>query len=88
MSEINITMNRWVAMDKRGYVLCEYNPNPGLSYHLGDLRFEVLGDYCDVISGTKRREIMEHIRKWNKECKPAFKCEPVKVTVIIKEAKK
>lgn len=87
MNEINITINRWVAMNKQGLVLCDYNPNPNLSYHLGVLQFEILGGRCDVISGERRWEIMEHIKKWNKECrnnKPA-KCKAVKICITIKE---
>jgi hypothetical protein len=90
MSEINITINRWVAMNKQGLVLCEYNPNPNLSYHLGDLRFEILGDFCDVISGTRKLEIMEHIKKWNKECRnnKIAKCKAVKIRIVIEGGKK
>jgi hypothetical protein len=83
MIGIKMTMNRWVAMSKQGWVLCFGNPNPHLSYHLGDLRFDILGDRRDVIIGTRRLEIMEHIKKWNKECQSAFKCKPSKVTITI-----
>lgn len=90
MSETNIIMTRWVAMNKQGLVLCDYNPNPNLSYHLGILQFEILRDRCDVISGERKWEIMEHIKKWNKEYRnnKTAKCKPVKVTITIEEVKR
>lgn len=92
MNRINITMNRWVATNKQGLVLCDYNPNPNLSYHLGVLQFEIFSDRCDVINGERRWEIMEHIKKWNKECRnnnnKGAKCKAVKISITIKEANK
>lgn len=87
MNIINETTNLWIAVTKRGSVLCHGNPNDHLSYHI----ISWWGPFYDiVVLGTRRWEIMPHIKKWNKECKNRkdWKCKPVKVAITIKEVKK
>lgn len=88
MSEINTTINLWVAVTRNGGVLCYGNPNKHLSYHVESMQFVLTTDR--MVWGTRRWEIMLHIKKWNKECKNGkdWKCKPVKVAVTIKEIKK
>ena len=86
MSEIDITMNLWIAVTKDGDVLCYGNSNPNLDYHIADFRL----DYGrSIVNGTRRWEIMGHIKKWNKQFgNEVFKCKAVKVAITIKEIKK
>lgn len=87
MNGINTTMNRWVAVTKGGSVLSYGNPNEHLSYHIEDLSFSTF--YRGIIAGYRRRDIMEHIKKWNKQCgNENFKCKPIKVSITVKEIKK
>jgi hypothetical protein len=85
MSGMNMTVERWVAMDKRGFVLCVFSMTPYLSYHLGDLQYRILRDFSDVISSAKKKDIMVHIKRWNKECynDNAAKCKAVKIRITL-----
>lgn len=86
MSVINTTTKLWLAVTMRGEVLGHGNPNEHLSYHLISW-WEPFNNR--VVHGTRRWEIMEHIKKWNKQCRSKVsKCKPVKVTITIKEIKK
>lgn len=86
MNEINTTTKLWLAVTMCGEFLCHGNPNEHLSYHL-TYYWEPLKDR--IVHGTRRWEIMEHIKKWNKQCRgKVFKCKPVKVTITIKEIKR
>ena len=87
MNEMIIDRNLWLAYTKRGEILCYGNPNEGLSYHLTSW-LEPFDN--NVVRGERRWEIMEHIKKWNKECKNGkdCRCKPVKVAITIKEIKK
>lgn len=87
MNIINTTTNLWVAVTRSGNALCYGNPNELLSYHIEDMQF-VLTDR--MVWGTRRWEIMMHIKKWNKEWKNKkdFRCKPVKVAITVKEIKK
>ena len=86
MNVINETTNLWIAVTKRGSVLCHGNPNDHLSYHV----ISWWGPFYDIVVwSTRRKGIMEHIKKWNRECKiKDFRCKPVKVAITIKEIKK
>lgn len=88
MSVINTTTNLWLAVTKRGDVLCYGNPNKHLSYHVEDMRFVFTTDR--MVWGARRWEIMPHINKWNKQCgnKKDWKCKAVKVAITVKEFKK
>lgn len=86
MSVINTTTNLWIAVTKDGEALCHGNMNEHLSYHISSYRWDSFND--NIVSGTRRWEIMEHIKKWNKECVKVFRCKPVKVAITIKEIKK
>lgn len=88
MNGINTTIKLWVAATKDGSVLCYGNPNEHLSYHIDNMQFVLITDR--IVWGTRRWEIMLHIKKWNKECgnKKAFRCKPVKVAITVEEIKK
>jgi hypothetical protein len=88
MSAINTTIKLWLAVTRCGDVLCNGNPNEHLSYHINGMRWALLGSR--MIYGTRRWEIMEHIKKWNKECgnRKDWRCKPVKVAITVKEIKK
>lgn len=87
MNVINTTTNLWVAVTKHGSVLSYGNPNEHLSYHI----LSWWGPFYDsVVWGTRRWEIMAHIKKWNRECgnRKDWMCKPVKVAITVKEIKK
>jgi hypothetical protein len=87
MNTTKVTTNKWIAVAKTMGALCYGNPNEHLTYHLEDLGLDVLD--CELVNGDRRREIMGHIKMWNKECRNnAFKCKPVKVTITIEGVKK
>lgn len=87
MNNINTTMNLWVAATRNGLVLCYDNPNPNLDYHVTDF-WSGYGRL--IVNGTRRWEIMEHIKKWNEQCgnKKQFKCKAVKVAITVEAIKK
>jgi hypothetical protein len=88
MNNINTTTKLWVATTRNGNILCYGNPNEHLSYHVANMQFVLISDR--MVWGTRRWEIMLHIKKWNKQCgnRKDWKCKAVKVAITIEEIKK
>lgn len=77
---IKLYYNEYVGMTDNGMILCDGNPNNGLSYHVCDI--------CEFVTGRHplplviNKEAMRGIcKKWNRETRgnSNVKCKPYKV---------
>lgn len=88
MSDIITTVNLWLGVTKDNQVLCYGNMNKHLSYHLSSYWWRPFDNA--IVNGMRRFEIMDDIKKWNRECgnKKQFKCKAVKVAITVEAIKK
>lgn len=77
---IKLYYNEYVGMTDNGLILCEGNPNKGLSYHLATFSDFVTGRH--ELPLVMNKETMRcECKKWNQQTRgnSSVKCKPYKV---------